>query len=191
MLIYRKRKFCAEPMRERLTFHFELRTQSVNFRFFFLFFFSFFLFFQIKARSRLVTEVALFWEVEDASFDLSVYRILIIYGITVSEQYVVDLSGLPYFWGYFMKPCCFSIFFFFFFFCTESSSSCVNCHSLMSNSLLIILVIGLCVTFRGFPSKFSKCCFDRCIRPCWLAAFSLAWQRSFFYSLRLPFAMLS
>ena len=55
LLIYRKRKFCAEPMRERLTFHFELRTQSVNFRFFFLFF-SFFLFFQIKARSRLVTE---------------------------------------------------------------------------------------------------------------------------------------
>ena len=56
MLIYRKRKFCAEPMRERLTFHFGLRTRSGNFRFFFLFFFSpFFLFFQIKARSHLVT----------------------------------------------------------------------------------------------------------------------------------------
>ena len=55
LLIYRKRKFCAEPMRERLTFHFGLGTRSVNFRFFFLFFFSFFLFFQIKARSRLVT----------------------------------------------------------------------------------------------------------------------------------------
>ena len=27
-----------EPMRERLTFHFELRTRSGNFRFFFLFF---------------------------------------------------------------------------------------------------------------------------------------------------------
>ena len=53
LLIYRKRKFFAEPMRERLTFHFELRTRSGNFRFFF--FFSFFLFFQIKARSRLVT----------------------------------------------------------------------------------------------------------------------------------------
>ena len=35
LLIYRKRKFCAEPMRERLTFHFELRTRSGNFRFFF------------------------------------------------------------------------------------------------------------------------------------------------------------
>ena len=56
LLIYRKRKFCAEPMRERLTFHFGLRTRSGNFRFFFLFFFSpFFLFFQIKARSHLVT----------------------------------------------------------------------------------------------------------------------------------------
>ena len=42
LLIYRKRKFCAEPMRERLTFYFELRTRSVNFRFFsFLLFFLF------------------------------------------------------------------------------------------------------------------------------------------------------
>ena len=53
LLIYRKRKFCAEPMRERLTFHFELRTRSGNFRFFFSPFFLFF--FQIKARSHLVT----------------------------------------------------------------------------------------------------------------------------------------
>ena len=63
LLIYRKRKFCAEPMRERLTFHFELRTRSGNFHFFFLFFFSpfffffFFCFFPIKAKSRLVTVV--------------------------------------------------------------------------------------------------------------------------------------
>ena len=34
---------------------------------------------------------------------------------------------------------------------TESSSFCVNCSSLMSNSLRIILVIGSCVTFGGFP----------------------------------------
>ena len=53
---------------------------------------------------------------------------------------------------------------------TESSSSCVNCPSLISNCLLIILVIGSCVTFRGFPSKFTKCC----IRSCWLVAISLA-----------------
>ena len=42
---------------------------------------------------------------------------------------------------------------------TESSSSSVNGPSLMSNCLLIILVIGSCVIFGGFPSKFSKCCF--------------------------------
>ena len=64
LLIYRKRMFCAEAMRERLTFHFELRTRSGNFHFFFFssfllsfFFFFFFFFFQIKARSRLVTVV--------------------------------------------------------------------------------------------------------------------------------------
>ena len=47
---------------------------------------------------------------------------------------------------------------------TESSSSCVNCPSLRSNCLPIILVIDSCVTFRGFPSEFSKCCFRSCIR---------------------------
>ena len=41
---------------------------------------------------------------------------------------------------------------------TESSSSCVNCPSLMSNCLLIILEIGSCETFRRCPSRFSKCC---------------------------------
>ena len=44
----------------------------------------------------------------------------------------------------------------------------------MSNCSLIILVIGSCVTFGGFPSKFSKCCFHRCICSCWLVDFSLA-----------------
>ena len=42
---------------------------------------------------------------------------------------------------------------------TESSSFCVNGPSLMSNCLLIILVIGSCVIFGGFPSRFLKCCF--------------------------------
>ena len=55
---------------------------------------------------------------------------------------------------------------------TESSSSCVNGPSLMSNCLLIILVIGSCVTFGGFPSRFSKCCFHSFILSCWFAAFS-------------------
>ena len=65
-------------------------------------------------------------------------------------------------------------FLFLIFLSTESSSSCINCPSLMSNCLLIILVIGSCVTFGGFPSKFSKCCFHSCIHSSWLVAFSLA-----------------
>ena len=65
-------------------------------------------------------------------------------------------------------------FLFLIFLSTELSFSCVNCLSLMSNWLLIIFVIGSCVTFGSFPSKFSKCCFHRCIRPSWLVAFSLA-----------------
>ena len=44
----------------------------------------------------------------------------------------------------------------------------------MSNCLLIILVIGSCLTFGGFPSEFSKCCFYSCIRSSLLIAFSLA-----------------
>ena len=66
-----------------------------------------------------------------------------------------------------------SAFLFKIFLSTESSSFCVNCPSLMSSWLLIIFVIGLSVTLGGFPSKFSKCCFHRCIRS-WLADFSLA-----------------
>ena len=86
------------------------------------------------------------------------------YGITVSAQYIVELPGLSYF-----TKSCFSILIFL---CTESSS-CINCPSLMSNCLLIILVIGSCVTFGGFPSKFSKY-FHSCIRSFWVVAFSLA-----------------
>ena len=57
---------------------------------------------------------------------------------------------------------------------TESSSSWVNGSSSMSNCLLIILVIGSCVTFGEFPSRFWKCCFHSFIRSCWFVAFSLA-----------------
>ena len=57
---------------------------------------------------------------------------------------------------------------------TESSSSCVNGPSLMSNCLLIILVIGSCVTFGGFPRRFSKCSFHSFILSCWFAAFNFA-----------------
>ena len=71
---------------------------------------------------------------------------------------------------------------------TESSSSCVNGLSLMSNCLLIILVIGSCVIFGGFPSRFSKCCFHSFV--C-LQLSVLLWLCLFFYSLRLLFARLS
>ena len=57
---------------------------------------------------------------------------------------------------------------------TESSSTCVNGPSLMSNCLLIILVIGSCVIFGGFPISFSKCYFHGFILSCWFAAFSFA-----------------
>ena len=66
---------------------------------------------------------------------------------------------------------------------TESSSSCINCPSLISNCLFKILVIGSCVTFGEFLSKFSKCCFHSCIRSFWLVSFSLAFSH-FVY--RLP-----
>ena len=65
-------------------------------------------------------------------------------------------------------------FLFLIFLSTDSSYSWVNGLSLMSICLLIILVIGSWVDSWGFPSKFSKCCFHRYIRSCWLVAFSLA-----------------
>ena len=73
---------------------------------------------------------------------------------------------------------------------TESISSRVNCPSLMSNCILIILVIGSCVTFGGFPRRFSKSCFHSFIRSCWFEAFTLALAAHFAYRLqrysRLP-----
>ena len=54
----------------------------------------------------------------------------------------------------------------------ESSSSRVNSPSLMSNYLLTILVIGLCVTFGGFRSRLSKCCFHSFILSYWFVAFN-------------------
>ena len=59
------------------------------------------------------SEVTLLREKEDASLCPSIYYVLVIYGIRVLEQYVIEFPGLPYFWGYFIKPCCFSILKFF------------------------------------------------------------------------------
>ena len=67
-----------------------------------------------------------------------------------------------------------SAFLFLIFLRTESSSSWVNGPSLMYYCLLIILEIDSCVTFGGFPSRFSKCCFHIFILPCWFVAFNLA-----------------
>ena len=64
--------------------------------------------------------------------------------------------------------------FLFLIFFNTKSSSCVNCSILMSSWLLTIFAIGLSVTFGGFPSKSTKCCFYGCIRSSWQVAFSLA-----------------
>ena len=98
---------------------------------------------------------------------LSIYRILIVYCVAVAEQYVVELSGLPYFRWNFVQPCSFPIFNF-----SENRVEFFLCER--SNCLLIILVIGSCVIFGGFPSKFSKCCFHSFILSCWFAALSFA-----------------
>ena len=65
-------------------------------------------------------------------------------------------------------------FLFLIFLSTEPSSSRVNGPSLMSNCFLIILMIGSCITFGGFPIRFWKCYFHSFIRSCWFVAFSLA-----------------
>ena len=56
-----------------------------------------------------LSDVTLFRERDDAFLHPSVYRILIINCFTVSEQCVVEFSGLPYFAGNFIKPCGFPI----------------------------------------------------------------------------------
>ena len=53
------------------------------------------------------SEVTLLREREDASLYPSVNCLLVIYGVTVSAQYVVEFPCHLCFWGYFIKPCCF------------------------------------------------------------------------------------
>ena len=53
------------------------------------------------------------------------------------------------------------------------------------------MAIGSFVTFRGFPYKFSKCCFHRCIYSSWLVAFSLALAVLFLLLTSFMSAMLS
>ena len=56
------------------------------------------------------SEVTLLREREDAALFPSAYCVFVIYSITESEQYVVEFPGFPYFWWYFIKLWCFSIF---------------------------------------------------------------------------------
>ena len=88
----------------------------------------------------------------------------------MSEQYVVEFLVFHTSGGISSSL---AAFLFLIFLWTESSS-CVNYSSLMSNCLLIILVIGSCVIFGGFPSRFLKSCFHSFIFSCWFAAFSFA-----------------
>ena len=98
--------------------------------------------------------------------------VFVIYGIAVSSNSLVfHTFGVTS-----SNPAAFQ---FLIFLSIESSSSCVNCPSLMSSCLLIILEIGSCVTFVSFPSKFSKCCFHRCIHSSWLVVFSLSFAMLF------------
>ena len=46
--------------------------------------------------------------------------------------------------------------------------------SILNKYIIIILVIGSCVTFGAFPGRFWKCCFHSFIRSYWFVAFSLA-----------------
>ena len=89
----------------------------------------------------------------------------------MSEQYVANCLVFHTSVGISSNP---AAFLFLIFLSSELSSSRVNGPSLMSNCVLIILVIGSCVTFGGFPSRFSKCCFHSFIRSCKLVAFSLS-----------------
>ena len=91
-------------------------------------------------------------EREDAAFYPSLYHILVVYGVAVSEQYVVKSLCFPYFGGYLFKTLSFPIFDFFF--SATSMSSCGNCLSLMSSGLFRIFAIGSSITLGYFPSRF-------------------------------------
>ena len=111
-----------------------------------------------------------FWEGVDASLHPSGYRILIINCITVSEQYVIELSGLHISGGLSSSH---AAFLFLIFLSTEMSSLSVNSPSVMPNCLLIIIVVGSCVTFGVFPSRFWKY-FHSFVYSCWFVAFNFA-----------------
>ena len=99
-----------------------------------------------------------------------------------------QIPWFRYFWTYFIN-----LFLFFLTLLLLSTESSSSCPCLMSNWLLIIFEIGSCVSFGGFPSKFSKCVsFHWCIRSSWLVAYRFSFRSAFsFCSLRLASALLS
>ena len=56
------------------------------------------------------SEVTFLGEREDAALCPPVYRVLVIYGVAVSEQYVVEFPCFPYFWRYFINTGSFPVF---------------------------------------------------------------------------------
>ena len=54
-------------------------------------------------------EVTFRGEREDATFCLSIYCVLVLYGVAVLELYVFKFLCLPYFWWYFIKTGSFPI----------------------------------------------------------------------------------
>ena len=55
------------------------------------------------------SEVTFLREEEDVAFCPSLDCILFIYGIAKLKKSVIKFSSLPYFWGYFVKACSFSV----------------------------------------------------------------------------------
>ena len=111
------------------------------------------------------------WEREAAALCQSVYCVLVINGIAVSEQYVVKFPSFHTSDGISSRP---AAFLFYIFVRTTLNSSCINSHSLISHWLLIIFEIGLSVTLVDLPSRFLKCSFHVCICSSWMVTFTLA-----------------
>ena len=110
-------------------------------------------------------------EREDAPFHPSLYCVLVIYNIAVSERYLIEFLCLRYFKWYFIKISSFPILIFFF--RSTPSFYFINWPNLTSTWLLIIFLVGLSITFGDFPGRLLKYSFHACIQTPWLAAFSL------------------
>ena len=50
------------------------------------------------------------WEGEDAAFCPFLFCVLFIDSVAKPKKYVIKIPSLPYFWGYFVEACSFSVF---------------------------------------------------------------------------------